>query len=84
MKKKGMLDPEMLRVFYDGFVRCPNGGMILEILPGDNKVLCPCGKSNPNFPTENAERTGCHFVSKLERATAEEYIEQEERRHGNK
>jgi CDGSH-type Zn-finger protein len=70
-------DREMLLVFYDGFVRCPNTGRIIEVLKNDNKVLCRCGKSNPRFPQEDAERTGCHFVAKLRRATVDEFIEQE-------
>lgn len=78
------MDAEMLNAFYDGFVRCPNTGQILEILTGDNKVLCPCHKSNPKFLAERAEETGVHFVVKCERATAEEFITQEETRFASK
>lgn len=69
-------EEKYLLAVYEGFVKCPNTGRILEILPGDTKVLCNCRKSNPDFPGEDAERTGVHFVHFCEKATVREYVEQ--------
>lgn len=79
MAKLPKLDKAVLALFYDGFVRCPNTGVILEILRGDDKVCCPCGKSNPRFPQENAEQTYTHLWRKCDPASAEEFIAQEQR-----
>jgi len=65
---------------WGGFYRCPTTGRILEQLPGDDKVLCNCGHSNPNVPQEQTERTGVHIVRFLHAATVDEYLAQERER----
>jgi len=67
-------------IFWDGFYRCPTTGRILEGLPGDDKVLCGCGRSNPKVPTERTEQTGVHIRRFLATATAAEYVEAREAR----
>jgi hypothetical protein len=64
---------------WGGFYRCPTSGRIIEALPGDDKAMCPCGRSNPNVPTERTERTGVHVVRFLKSATAAEYVDQQQR-----
>jgi len=59
--------------------RCPNSGKIIDGEPGDDKVVCPCGKQNPKTPYREAT-TACvvHHVKRyLEPATADEYLDQE-------
>ena len=50
---------------------CPNDGhVIIGGLPGDDKVLCPCGKPNPNIPKgmqRVEKRSHVHYKSGLER-----------------
>lgn len=65
---------------WGGFFRCPNTWRVLELLEGDDKVLCPCGKSNPALPAERTEETGVHVARYLTRATAAEYVDERERR----
>src|SRR5256885_17215902 len=50
----------------DGFYRCPSTGWIIGALPGDDKVICACRRSNPACPAEGAERTGTHVRRYLE------------------
>lgn len=61
---------------WDGFFRCPTTGKILEALPGDDKVLCSCGVSNPAVPQEMTHRTGVHIRRFLQAATVDEYLDQ--------
>lgn len=68
------------RLFYGGFYKCPTTGRIIEGLRGDDKVLCACRRSNPRVPQERTEQTGVHIVRFLDLATAEDYVDQEERR----
>jgi hypothetical protein len=51
------------------FFICPNTGKVIEGLPGDDKVLCNCGKSNPaaRMPESNANGLITHFVYLLKR-----------------
>lgn len=65
------------------FYKCPTNGTILEKMRGDDKVLCGCGKSNPRVPREGTEQTATHMVRFLDRATVDEYMEQEEKRWGH-
>lgn len=60
---------------WAGFFRCPNTGRIVEALPGDDKVLCGCGRTNPAVPREFP---GCHVRRYLAAATVDEYIDQRE------
>lgn len=67
------------------FWRCPHSGRILSSQKGsgDNKVLCGCGKTvgsiHPNgMPFDDA--SGTHFKRYLPKATADDYIRQEEAR----
>ena len=39
--------------------RCPNTGKIIELMTGDDKAFCNCGKANPKVPTEPK---GLHLV----------------------
>ena len=68
---------QLAKVIWGGFYRCPTTGRILEQLPGDDKVLCSCGTSNPRCPTEHP---GVHVVRFLEQTTAEAYIDEFDRR----
>ncbi len=70
---------EMAQMMFGGFVRCPTTGRIMEVLKGDDKVMCGCGKSNPSFPAEQTERTGTHFVARLIPATVDEFLDQEDK-----
>jgi len=77
-EKRKVIKPDrrMLGILYDGFVKCPTTGKILEVLEGDDKVLCSCGKSNPKCQAEQTERTHTHLVSFCERASVDEFITQ--------
>lgn len=83
-----MNDRERKRVIVEamwgGFYRCPTTGTIIEALPGDDKVLCGCRRSNPLVPTERTEQTATHIVRFLDRATTDEYLDQRERRKGGR
>lgn len=59
-----------------GFYRCPTTGRILEALPGDDKVLCSCGRPNPAAPQERTHQTGTHVVRFLRAASVDEYLAQ--------
>lgn len=59
---------QMAERLWGGFYRCPTTGRVLEQLPGDDKVLCPCSP------------TGTHRVAELERVSVEEYLDDRERR----
>jgi len=50
--------------------KCPNAGVVIEAMRGDDKALCGCGKANPKCPRE---APGHHVVAFLEPATIEEY-----------
>jgi hypothetical protein len=63
---------------WGGFFRCPTTGRVIEALHGDDKVLCPCGVSNPRVPTEQTHLTGVHIVRFLTEATVDEYLDQRE------
>lgn len=65
---------------WGGFYYCPTLGHIIEALPGDDKVLCTCRRSNPKCPAERTEQTGVHVVRFLRPATAEAFVDQEEQR----
>ena len=73
-------DRAMLELSYGGFVKCPTTGKILEVLKGDDKVLCYCGKSGPREPKGYSERTHTHFVELVEKASVDEFIAQEKKR----
>jgi hypothetical protein len=64
------------------FWRCPNNGKIIEGMKGDDKVLCNCGKPNPNCPTEAVQGLVHHVKRFLSSVTVDEYIEQEEKKRG--
>lgn len=64
------------KFFWGGFYRCPTTGTIREVMAGDDKVLCNCGRSNPKVPQERTELTGVHNIRFLEPATAEEYVDE--------
>ncbi len=68
----------MLEVMGWSFVKCPTTGKILEVLKGDDKVICQCGKSGSKEPKGYTERSSTHFVCFCESATIEEYMSQEE------
>lgn len=53
--------------------KCPNTGIIIECMMGDDKALCGCGKVNPKVPME---APGHHVVSFLERASIDDYAAQ--------
>lgn len=76
--KKISLDKRLLEMMYDGFVRCPTTGRVIEVLTGDDKVICGCGKSNPKCLLEQNERTHTHIVYFMGRATVDDFIHQEE------
>ena len=61
------------------FVKCPTTGRVLEVLRGDDKALCGCGRSNPAHPGERTERTHTHVVRFCEAATGDEYLAQRDR-----
>lgn len=63
-------------VMWGGFYRCPTTGRVLEALPGDDKVLCGCRRSNPAVPTEETARTCTHIIRFLRAATVDEYLDQ--------
>jgi len=64
-------------VLYDGFAKCPTTGRILELLKGDDKAICYCGKSNPKVPKERNEETHTHLVRFLEPAMVDDFLSQE-------
>lgn len=65
------------------FYRCPVTNQVIEAIRGDDKVCCPCGKTNPKIvAVGHREAPGVHIVSYLVKATADEYIQQEEARRG--
>lgn len=66
--------------YWGGFYHCPTTGQIREALPGDDKVLCACGTSNPKVPQEQTETTGVHIIRFLRPASVEAYVDQEEAR----
>lgn len=72
----------LAQTLYAGFYRCPTTGRVIEALPGDDKVLCGCRRSNPAVPTEATERTGTHLVRFLTPATVEEYVDERAERQG--
>ena len=71
---------KLAEVMYGGFYRCPNSDRVLGVLPGDDKVLCPCRQSNPAVPQESTERTGTHIVRFLDPASVEAFLDYEEQR----
>jgi hypothetical protein len=56
------------------FYICPNTGNVIDGLPGDDKVLCNCGKSNPAAARGEAKSGNLitHFVYLLKRVPEEE------------
>lgn len=63
------------------FFRCPTTGRVLDGLKHDDKVICGCGKTNPVVAARgHREAPGVHIKTYLERATADEWIKQEEER----
>ena len=66
----------LARIMYGGFYKCPNTGRVLGMLPGDDKVLCPCGRSNPKVPGESTARTGTHLVRFIDVAKADAFLDQ--------
>lgn len=83
-----MTEREILRsralAMWGGFYRCPTTGHVLEQLPGDDKVICGCGRSNPRVPAEHTEQTGVHIVRSLETASVDAYLDQEEERRARR
>lgn len=71
---------EVAARLWSGFFRCPTTGRVLAALPGDNKALCSCGRSNPRVVWERTEQTATHILSFLERSTAAAFVAQEEAR----
>ena len=63
----------------DKYVKCPTTGKILEVMEGDNKVVCFCGKSNPRYPGEDNQRNHTHFVRFLEKVSVDDFNRQEEK-----
>jgi hypothetical protein len=63
------------KAMWGGFYYCPTTGFIIETLPGDDKAICGCRRSNPACRSERAEATGVHIVRFLVPATAEEYVD---------
>lgn len=72
-------DPKLLAMLYQGFYRCPTNGRVLPALHGDDKVLCNCGRSNPEVPTERTHLTGTHVLRYLAKASVEAFVAQETR-----
>jgi hypothetical protein len=71
----------LVTTLYGGFFKCPTTGDILAALPHDDKVLCGCGKTNPKVArVGHREGPGTHVIRFLERATAKQYVDQEEER----
>lgn len=60
----------------DGFYRCPTTGQVIEALPGDDKAICGCGRSNPRCPEERTERTRTHKRRFLVSASVDDWIDQ--------
>lgn len=61
------------------FWRCPTTGRVVDGIPGDDKVLCGCRRSNPKVPRERTEWTGVHIKRFLEPATVADWRAQNER-----
>lgn len=53
------------------YYKCPTTGRIIAALPGDDKVLCYCGQSNPKCPYKETYPT--HVLVYLVPATEEAY-----------
>jgi hypothetical protein len=69
------------------YYRCPTTGEILESLPGDDKVLCGCGKSNPKIKTREATFGSggvVHIVSFLEKVPDREAAEWQVKKYSKK
>lgn len=79
-----MADRMLAEALYDGFVRCPTTGRVVEVMKGDDKVMCGCGRSNPKCQAERTEMTGTHVVAFMSRATVDEYLEQLNKKRGNR
>jgi hypothetical protein len=63
-------------LLYGAFVKCPTNGRILEVLHGDDKVLCSCGRANSRVPAEETGRTGTHIVRFCDPATVDQWLDQ--------
>jgi hypothetical protein len=67
------------------FHLCPNTGRVLDGTPGDDKVICGCGKSNPSLVSmghsEGIDRGGLvHHVKRfLIAATIADYRAQRDK-----
>ncbi len=69
------VDREFAAMLWD-FCKCPTTGKVLEVLKGDDKVICNCGQSGPREPKGYTERSSTHIVRFCERATVDEYVKQ--------
>jgi hypothetical protein len=58
---------------------CPTTGRVIEGLPWDDKVLCGCGRSNPEVPQERTAQTGTHIKRFLKPATEAAWLAQREK-----
>jgi hypothetical protein len=66
----------LAEIMFGGFYRCPTTGRVITALKGDDKALCPCGRSNPRVPTEETARTGVHIVRFLTAVSVGAFIDQ--------
>lgn len=64
---------QVAEVMWAGFYRCPNNGRIVELLPGDDKVLCRCGHTLPQTPRGFP---GVHLARLMERVSTDAYLAQ--------
>jgi hypothetical protein len=63
-------------IMFGRWVLCPTTGRVLDVLHGDDKVLCNCRTSNPVVPDERTNETGTHIVRFCRSATVEEWLDQ--------
>lgn len=70
------VDRKLAEAMWGGFYYCPTTGRIIEALPGDDKAICSCRRSNPTVPSERTEQTWTHVVRFLTHATTDAYLDQ--------
>lgn len=66
----------METVMHDRWVVCPTSGRILDVMTGDDKALCGCGRSNPRVPAERTAETGTHIARFCEPSTVDAWLDQ--------
>lgn len=80
---------DLLTLYSDELYHCPNSKEVLIAMPHDDKVMCACGRQNPNNIHEEAVTGSAvhHYKAKLKKATlieARAWIKNKQRTEGMK